>query len=262
VKYKHGKKLKIISWNVNGYRAASKKGFAGFLGNEKPDVCLIQETKAWAEQLTAEQLNPVGYHSLFTQPEKKGYSGTAAFTIKAPASSTVGFGIDQFDSEGRIVTIELDDIIIANIYFPNGKARAERLKYKMDFYEATLEYFKNLLDQGKRIVVAGDYNTAHKPIDLAHPKQNEKTSGFLPIERDWIDRWIETGFIDIFRQFNDQPEQYSWWDMRTRARGRNIGWRIDYFFVSENLVKNVSNAWIMPEVMGSDHCPLGLHLVL
>ncbi|MCF7811676.1 exodeoxyribonuclease III [bacterium] len=254
--------MKIISWNVNGYRAAWKKGFTGFLESVKPDVCLIQETKAWAEQLTAEQLNPVSYHSVFTQPEKKGYSGTAAFSLEEPASSTIGYGIDQFDSEGRVVIIELNKIIIANIYFPNGKASKERLKYKMDFYEATLKYFKNLLDHGKRIVIAGDYNTAHKPIDLAHPKQNEKTSGFLPEEREWIDRWIEAGFIDVFRQFNDQPEQYTWWDMRTRARDRNIGWRIDYFFVSNNLMKNVNDAWIMPEVMGSDHCPLGLHLAL
>ncbi len=251
--------LRILSWNVNGYRAVWKKGdFQKLLDDEKPDVLCVQETKAWREQLTAEQVSPLDYHSAFTQPDRKGYSGVATFSKEPPDSIVTGYSDDRFDSEGRVLITHHKDLILANIYFPNGKKNQERLDYKMDFYDATLEYFSKLQDTGEKLIVTGDYNTAHKPIDLEHPKANEKTSGFLPIERAWIDRWIAAGFVDIFRRFNDKPQQYTWWDMRTRARDRNIGWRIDYFFVSENLIPNVTDAWIMPDVMGSDHCPIGI----
>ncbi len=252
--------MKLLSWNVNGYRAGWKKGFADWLKEASPDVLCIQETKAWAEQLTKDQLAPHGYHVDFSQPERKGYSGVATFSKKPPVISWLGYGIEEFDREGRVLISDFEDFIIANIYYPNGRQNATRLKYKMDFYEATLKHFSEMLADGKKLIVVGDYNTAHKPIDLTHPKANEKTSGFLPEEREWIDRWIEAGFIDVFRNFNDQPEQYTWWDMRTRARDRNIGWRIDYFFVSNNLVDQVKNAWIEPDVMGSDHCPLGIEV--
>lgn len=252
--------MRIISWNVNGYRAAWKKGIADWLSSARPDILCVQETKAWREQLTEEQINPVGYVGNFSQPERKGYSGVATFSKKAPKSVTLGLGVEEFDHEGRVIVTDHGEFLLANIYFPNGKQNKTRLDYKMGFYAATQKVFVDLLNSGKKVIVVGDYNTAHKPIDLEHPKANEKTSGFLPIEREWIDSWIESGFIDIFRRFNDKPKQYSWWDMRTRARDRNIGWRIDYFFVSENMVDMVTDAWLMREVMGSDHCPLGLEL--
>lgn len=252
--------MKIISWNVNGYRAIWKKGFVDYLKEADPDVICIQETKSWEEQLTAEQLSPLGYHSQFSKPERKGYSGVATFSKSPLKLYSKGYSIDRFDREGRVIVTDHEEFLLANIYFPNGKQNAERLQYKMDFYQATLEYFSRLLASGKNIVVLGDYNTAHKPIDLSRPKDNEKTSGFLPIERAWIDRWIEAGFLDIFRKFNDQPNNYTWWDLRTRARERNIGWRIDYFFVSSNFADTIKNAWISDEVFGSDHCPLGIEI--
>ncbi len=254
--------LRIVSWNINGYRAAWKKGIKDWLETDQSDILSVQETKAWQEQLTAEQINPLGYSSAFSQPSRKGYSGVATFSRENPDSVQVGFGKEAFDAEGRVVITRQHGFTLANIYFPNGKQNKQRLEYKMAFYEETLNFFSKLREKGEKIVVVGDYNTAHKPIDLEHPKSNEKTSGFLPIEREWIDRWIEAGFIDIFRNFNDNPKQYSWWDLRTRARERNVGWRIDYFFVSDNLIDSVSDAWIMPEIMGSDHCPIGLELRL
>ena len=253
--------MKILSWNVNGYRAAWKKGFREWLASVMPEVICLQETKSWAEQLTPDQLNPVGYSGIFSQPERKGYSGVATFCLNPPDLVKNGFGIERFDREGRILITRHQDLVLANIYFPNGKQNSDRLAYKMDFYEATLDYFDDLVKQGENLIVVGDYNTAHKPNDLARPEANKGISGFLPEERAWIDRWIEAGFVDIFREFNNQPEQYTWWDFRTRARERNTGWRIDYFFVNQALVNRIKNAWIMPEVTGSDHCPIGIELV-
>lgn len=252
--------MKIISWNVNGYRAVWKKNFPEWLRETNPDICCIQETKSWEEQLKAEQINPLGYHSQFSKPEKKGYSGVATFAKKHYKLLSKGYDIPRFDSEGRVIVSEHDDIVLANIYFPNGQRGPERLSYKLDFYEATMEYFERLRKLGKSVIVTGDYNTAHFPIDLARPDDNEKTSGFMPIERQWLDRWVEAGFVDIFRHFNGDSENYTWWDMRTRARERNIGWRIDYFFVSDDLVPRVKEAWIAAEVQGSDHCPVGIEL--
>lgn len=255
--------MRVLSWNVNGYRAAWKKGFADWLAISEADVVCIQETKAWPEQLTKAQLNPLGWHSAFAQAEKKGYSGVATFSRAEPDRVQVGFGDPEFDSEGRVVITEHQGVLVANIYFPNGKRDQTRLDYKMAFYNKTLEYFSALRDQGKKIVVCGDYNTAHKEIDLARPKANEDTSGFLPIERAWLDQWIEAGFVDTFRTFHpDEPDQYSWWDMVTRARERNVGWRIDYHFVSDNLAPAIADAWINQEVMGSDHCPVGIDIDL
>ena len=171
-----------------------------------------------------------------------------------------GFGIDRFDSEGRALILEYSEFILFNIYFPNGKMSGERLQYKMDFYDMFLDYAKNLLNQGKRIIVCGDVNTAHKEIDIARPKENEKISGFLSEERSWIDKFIETGFIDTFRHFNKDSANYSWWDYKSKARDRNVGWRIDYFFISSNLLYNLSSAFILKEVMGSDHCPVGIEI--
>ena len=252
--------MKLISWNVNGIRAVYKKGFLDWFNKEKPDVLCLQETKAMKEQLTDDLINVNGYNSFFSSAEKKGYSGTATYTNVQPAKVANGIGIKKFDSEGRFLVTEFDEFVLFNIYFPNGKARQERLQYKMDFYEVFLKHLKKLLKQGKKIVICGDVNTAHKEIDLARPKPNEKVSGFLPQERAWIDKLLEAGFIDTLRVYNHKPEQYTWWDMMTRARDRNVGWRIDYFFISDNLRDNLKNAFILPEVMGSDHCPVGIEL--
>ena len=254
------KEVRILSWNVNGIRAAYKKGILNWFSKEQPDILCIQETKAMKEQLPQDLLNVNGYTSYFSSAERKGYSGTATYTKVNPVKVANGIGIKKFDSEGRFLITEFDEFILFNIYFPNGKAKKERLQYKMDFYEAFLKHLKKLLKQDKKIVICGDVNTAHKEIDLARPKANEKISGFLPEERKWIDKLLETGFTDTFRKFNQKPEQYTWWDMMTRARDRNVGWRIDYFFISDNLNDNLKNAIILPEVMGSDHCPVGIEL--
>ena len=254
------KEVRILSWNVNGIRAAYKKGILNWFSKEQPDILCIQETKAMKEQLPQDLLNVNGYTSYFSSAERKGYSGTATYTKVNPVKVANGIGIKKFDSEGRFLITEFDEFILFNIYFPNGKAKKERLQYKMDFYEAFLKHLKKLLKQDKKIVICGDVNTAHKEIDLARPKANEKISGFLPEEREWIDKLLETGFIDTLRVFNQKPEQYTWWDMMTRARDRNVGWRIDYFFISDNLKDNLKSALILPEVMGSDHCPVGIEL--
>lgn len=253
-------KPRLLSWNVNGIRAAYKKGLLDWFKKEKPDILCIQETKAMKEQLPDDLINVDGYNSFFSSAERKGYSGTATYTKVNPVKVSNGIGIEKFDSEGRFLVTEFDEFILFNIYFPNGKAKQERLQYKMDFYEAFLKHLKKLLKQDKKIVICGDVNTAHKEIDLARPKPNEKISGFLPEEREWIDKLLEAGFIDTLRKFNQKPEQYTWWDMMTRARDRNVGWRIDYFFISDNLKDNLKNAFILPDVMGSDHCPVGIEL--
>jgi exodeoxyribonuclease-3 len=254
--------MRIVSWNVNGYRAGWKKGFAEWLEKDGADVVGIQETKAWPEQLTKAQIHPNGYFSAFAQAEKKGYSGVATFSKEEADRVQIGFMDPKWDTEGRVVITEHagGKLLIANIYFPNGQKNEERLQYKMDFYDKTLDYFVELKNQGKNIVVFGDYNTAHKEIDLARPKENQNTSGFLQIERDWINKWIAAGFVDTFRLFNQNPDEYSWWNMRTRARDRNVGWRIDYHFVSENMKDAVANAAIHQDIMGSDHCPLSIEV--
>lgn len=250
----------LLSWNVNGIRAAYKKGLVEWIKKEKPDILCIQETKAMKEQLSDDLVNVNGYNSFFSSAEKKGYSGTATYTKVNPVKVVNGIGIKKFDSEGRFLVTEFDEFVLFNIYFPNGKAKKERLQYKMDFYDSFLKHLKKLKKQGKKIVLCGDVNTAHKEIDLARPKENSKISGFLPEEREWIDKLLQAGFIDTFRMYNDKPDNYTWWDMMTRARDRNVGWRIDYFFISENLSSNLKSATILPDVMGSDHCPVGIEL--
>ena len=254
------KKIRLLSWNVNGIRAIHRKGFLDWLAEDSPDILCLQETKALKEQLTEELISADGYQSYFSSAEKKGYSGTATYTKIKPVKIENGIGIKKFDSEGRLLVTEFENFTLFNVYFPNGKASSERLKYKMDFYSAFLKHLKKLLKQGKKIVVCGDVNTAHREIDLARAKENQKTSGFLPEERAWIDKLIKAGFIDTFRVFNDEPGNYSWWNMVTRARERNVGWRIDYFFISDNLSSNLKSAFILPGVMGSDHCPVGIEL--
>ena len=252
--------MKIISWNVNGIRAAQKKGLLEWLAEESPDILCVQETKANPDQLDTALLKPSGYQVFFNSAQRKGYSGVATFTKQKPIQVKTGFGVERFDAEGRVLLTEYPQFTLLNIYFPNGKQRQERLEYKLDFYEETLKFVGNLKSQGKRVIISGDYNTAHKPIDLARPKENEKISGFLPIERAWLDKWVENGQVDIFREFCTSPDQYTWWDMQTRARDRNVGWRIDYHFVTRDLVGYVQRAAILNHVLGSDHCPVSLEL--
>jgi exodeoxyribonuclease-3 len=254
------KEKKILCWNVNGIRAVQGKGFLEWLHGESPDILCVQETKARPDQLGEELQEPHGYHVYWNYPERKGYSGVATFTKEKPVGVQNGLGIPKFDIEGRVIIAEYPDFILLNVYFPNGKQNEDRLKYKMDFYEAFLEFVDPLKANGAKLVICGDFNTAHKKVDLARPKENEKVSGFLTIERAWMDKFVAHGFIDTFRQFNKESDQYTWWDLKSRARERNVGWRIDYFFVTENLLPSVSNAFIMPQVMGSDHCPVGIIL--
>lgn len=253
--------IKLLSWNVNGIRAVERKGFLDWLRKESPDVLCVQETKAHPEQLNPGLLNPPGYHvSWNAATTRKGYSGVATFSKQKPLSNRTGFHIPKFDGEGRVLETEFPDFTLLNIYFPNGKASPERLQYKLEFYDQALKHFEKLRKKGKKVVVTGDVNTAHKPIDLARPKENEDVSGFLPIERAWIDKFTSRGFLDTLRVFNQEPAQYTWWDLKTGARERNVGWRIDYFFISEDLKPYLKDAFIAPDVMGSDHCPVGIRL--
>ena len=249
--------MRAISWNVNGLRAAHKKGFLDWFNGASPDIMCLQETKAHEEQLPEEVKTIAGYSSYFSTPEKKGYSGVGLYAKNAPESVQFGFG-DRFDSEGRTIIADFGDFVLFNIYFPNGKRSTERLQYKMDFYDAFLAYAEKVKQTGKHIIVCGDVNTAHKEIDLARPKENVKVSGFLPQERSWIDQFLEKGYKDTLRVFNQEAGNYSYWDQMTKARDRNVGWRIDYFFVDQDFTNRLTGAFILSEVMGSDHCPGGI----
>jgi len=253
-------KIRIRSWNVNGIRAIHKKGFLQWFINEKPDILCLQETKATKKQFPNDLKFVDNYHLYCSHAEKKGYSGTATYSSIKPKKVEYGFGINKYDLEGRTIITDYGDFILFNIYFPNGNMSPERLQYKMEFYDVFLEYVDKLKDKGRNIIICGDVNTAHKEIDIARPKENSKISGFLPQERAWIDKLISHGYIDTFREFNTKPEQYTWWSYRTRARERNVGWRLDYFFINKEFIDNVESSYILYDVMGSDHCPIGLDI--
>jgi len=252
---------KLISWNVNGIRAAMKKGFLDFVAAEKPDILGLQETKAQPE-IVHELLGALpGYHLFNSSAVRKGYSGVCLLSREKPVDVGYSIGAEQFDTEGRIVRADFGKWVLFNIYFPNGGSGPERLAYKMAFYDRFLEVTQELLKQNRRVIVCGDVNTAHHEIDLARPKENRKVSGFLPQECAWVDKFVAAGFIDSFRHLHPETrDAYSWWDMKTGARARNVGWRIDYFFVDQGLKSDIQEAAIMSEVMGSDHCPVRLVL--
>ncbi|WP_027624700.1 exodeoxyribonuclease III [Clostridium lundense] len=250
--------MRIYSWNVNGLRAIAKKNFFQWIEEEKPDIFCLQETKIQEDQLENNLRDIEGYYSYFSFAEKKGYSGTAIYTKIKPKNVYHGIHMEKFNSEGRIVIAEYDEFILLNIYFPNGQMNEERLKYKLEFYDAVLDYCNDLVEKGKKLIICGDYNTAHKEIDLKNAKANENTSGFLPIERSWLDKLIENGYTDTFRNIYPQEVEYSWWSYKFKARERNAGWRIDYFFVSNNLLSQVVDAKILTDIYGSDHCPIEL----
>ena len=252
--------MKLISWNVNGVRAVVKKGFLDWLDQEQPDILCLQETKAHVDQLTAEILTDHGYHTFWHSGERRGYSGVATFCKEEPLYVQEGLGIERYDAEGRVLLTEHENFLLYNIYFPNGQKDDERLQYKLDFYDELLPIINEQVESGNNVVVTGDWNTAHHPIDLARPKQNVNTSGFMSIEREKLDMYVENGWIDTFRLFHPEGERYSWWTYRFGARERNVGWRIDYYFVNEGFVDNVEDADIHDEVVGSDHCPVSLEL--
>jgi len=252
--------MRLLCWNVNGLRAIDKKGFYPWFQSESPDILCLQEIKATPEQLPPHLRNIPGYYPFWNPAEKKGYSGVGTLSKLKPTLVKNGFGREEFDSEGRILITEFPSFTLFNIYFPNGKKNKERLQYKLDFYDEFLSYADDLKAHNHNIIVCGDFNTAHKEIDLARPKENEHISGFLPVERAWIDTFIEHGYVDTFRRFHTEPNQYSWWDLKTGARARNVGWRIDYFFVNKEFLPKMKNAFILPQVMGSDHCPVGIEI--
>lgn len=252
--------MKILSWNVNGLRAVHKKGNFNWLIEESPDIFCIQEIKALAQQLPEEVRNPKGYFSYFNSPDiKKGYSGVAIYSKVEPEKVEYGMN-GKKDVEGRVLVAHFSDFILLNVYFPNGGGGPDRLAYKLEFYKDFLAFIKKL-NKKKPIIFCGDVNTAHQAIDLARPKENEENTGFLPVERKWIDDVIQSGYIDVFRdKFPDAVGAYTYWDMKTFARDRNVGWRIDYFFVSKEYNKNVKKIEILSSIFGSDHCPLVLEL--
>jgi exodeoxyribonuclease-3 len=252
--------MKIYSWNVNGIRAVYKKGFLDWVEEENPDILCLQEIRVQEDQLIDKLKKIDGYNSYFNYGERKGYSGVAIYSKKEPLVVHNGIGIERFDEEGRVIIAEYAEFTLVNIYFPNGRSSKKRLQYKLDFHEAILEYCEELKKDGKRLVICGDYNIAHTEIDLKNPEDNEDKSGFLPVERAWIDKIIEHGYVDTYREFYPDEVKYSWWSYRTKARERDAGWRIDYHFVSEDLLNEVSDAEILTEVMGSDHCPVMVEL--
>lgn len=252
--------LRILSWNVNGLRAAHRKGFPQWFADESPDILCLQETKISEDQLSANFRQVEGYDSYFSCAERKGYSGVAIYTKAPPLRVESSFDVDALAKEGRVLRADYSRFALLNVYFPNGRSSAERLKYKMDFYDAFLEFADKIVQEGQNVVICGDVNTAHKEIDLARPKANENTSGFLQEERAWIDQLLNHGYVDTLRMFNQEPEQYTYWDQMSRARERNVGWRIDYFFVNQGFAGNVKAAFILSDVMGSDHCPVGIEI--
>lgn len=251
--------MRIVSWNVNGIRAIERKGLLEWLEQDRPDVLCMQETKASPDQLSKKLLDPPGYHTYWHSAERKGYSGVATFS-REPLAVQQGFGIAEFDVEGRVLISEHDGFSLLNCYMPNGGMGPERLEYKLRFYAALLEWVDAQHAAGRQLILCGDVNTAHKEIDLARPKENEEVSGFMPVERAWIDEYLAHDLVDAFRAFSSEPEQYTWWSYRVRARERNLGWRIDYFMVSAGLMERVKSCTIMADVEGSDHCPIALEI--
>jgi exodeoxyribonuclease-3 len=258
--------MKIISWNVNGLRASAKKGSFDWLVKQNVDIFCLQETKSDAHQLPDDVRSPVGYHSFFNSSKaRKGYSGVAIYSKIAPNKVEYGFGgnidLDHMDQEGRLISAYFDDFVLLNCYFPNGGGGPVRLAYKMEFYKHFLDHIKKLTKKGYNVIFCGDVNTAHSEIDLARPKENEKNTGFLPMERAWIDHCVSAGYVDVWRELNpNKKDVYSYWDQKSGARARNVGWRIDYFFVERGYLKEIEKMEILTDIPGSDHCPLLLHI--
>ncbi|HEX3797380.1 MAG TPA: exodeoxyribonuclease III [Verrucomicrobiae bacterium] len=249
--------MKIISWNVNGIRAVLRKNFLEYLAGEAPDILCLQETKATADDV--EQLWPSTYTTYWNSAQKKGYAGTAIFTLHRPLKVTLGIGVDEHDAEGRVLTAEYPDFYLVNVYVPNSKRDLARLPYRQKWDVDFLKYLKKL-ERKKPVIFCGDLNVAHTEIDLTHPKPNVRNHGFTIEERTGFSAFVEAGFLDTFRQFEPGGGHYTWWSQMSNARARNVGWRIDYFLMSKSLKPRLKRAFIHPHILGSDHCPVGIEL--
>ncbi len=249
--------MKLISWNVNGIRAVLKKGFLDFISSENPDIICVQETKAHPDQVDI-VLSKYEHH-FWNSAVKKGYSGTAVFSKIKPLQVNYGMGIEEHDTEGRIISLEFDSFFLVNVYTPNSKRGLARLKYRQEWDVDFLKHIKKL-EKKKPVVVCGDLNVAHKEIDLKNPNSNRNNPGFTDEERLGFTNYVNSGFIDTFREFNQEPGNYTWWSYMFNARPNNVGWRIDYFIISKNFRNHLEKAFILPKIMGSDHCPLGIIL--
>jgi exodeoxyribonuclease III len=251
---------KIITYNVNGIRAAMTKNWLDWLNAVNPDIVCLQETKASPEQLDTGIFEDAGYHHYWHSAEKKGYSGVAIFTKNKPDHIEIGCGIDHIDAEGRIIRADYGDKSVISLYIPSGSSGDERQAYKMEWLEEFYDYIHNLKKEHPNLLICGDYNICHKAIDIHNPISNAKSSGFLPEEREWMSKFIDSGFIDSFRYFNQEPHQYTWWSYRANARVKNLGWRIDYIMATQNLGENLKRAIILPDAKHSDHCPMLLDI--
>jgi len=250
--------MKITTWNVNGYRAVLKKQALDWVKDYQPDVLCLQEIKGRPEQFPEEQREIPGYQSFWNPATRPGYSGTAVFYRVEPQEITTGIGVEEFDAEGRVIRLRYPDYFLYNVYFPNGGEENQRVPFKLEFYARLLDIIDEHHQKGENVIITGDFNTAHNEIDLARPKENEKNTGFLPEERVWIDKYLAHGLVDVFRHLYPNAVRYTWWTYRMHAREKNIGWRLDYFLVSESLIPRVDDVIIMDEIMGSDHCPVTL----
>ena len=253
--------MKILSYNVNGIRAALNKGFAEWLSSADPDVVCLQETKALEDQVNTDLFEQMGYKHFWHSAQKKGYSGVAILTKTNPLNVQKGTGIEHMDFEGRVIRADYENVSVISLYLPSG-TNLDRLEHKFKFMDDFQEYIDALKKNHPRLVICGDYNICHRAIDIHDPVRNKNVSGFLPEERQWIDTFMNNGFVDSFRHLNPEPHQYSWWSYRANARNNNKGWRIDYNMVSENLKKNIKSAYLLPDAKHSDHCPVGVELEL
>jgi len=252
--------MKIITYNVNGIRAAMNKGLVNWIKSAAPDVLCLQEIKAHPEQVDLTEIEAMGYYHYWYPAQKKGYSGVAIFTKMKPKNIEYGCGISEYDNEGRVLRIDYDDVSIMSVYHPSGSSGDLRQEFKMKWLDDFTRYIANLRQRLETLILCGDFNICHKEIDIHNPKTNANTSGFLPEEREWMEQFINTGFIDTFRHFNKDPHHYSWWSYRAGSRSKNLGWRIDYNMATENLKSQLKRAVILPDAMHSDHCPVLLEI--
>jgi exodeoxyribonuclease III len=252
--------MKIISYNLNGIRSAQSKGLADWIAIEKPDILHVQETKAQRDQVDLTGIEAMGYKVFWHSAQKKGYSGVATFSKPDICRATEGIGVPEFDSEGRFLRLDIGKLSLINSYFPSGTTGDIRQNVKEAYLEAVLLYLANLKAEGREIIISGDFNICHKPIDISKPENKTGVSGFLPHERQWMDRLTDAGFVDSFRHYDQSPEKYSWWSFRAGSRQRNVGWRIDYNFVSSGIAAQMRSASILADVAHSDHCPVVLEI--